>query len=225
MNGGSPGAPRRSASPLATSAAVYVSRARHYIGRFNIRARGPGRPSSASPAATSRRSSSPNASPTTPRSSSSTSPPAASTSAPRPRSTSDRRPRRQRGWRSSCSPRRCRKWSRTCDRIYVLRRGRVAAEVRAAGDRGFTHAPCGRGGRLVTATQPSEQAAPGGEGRRLVVWLRRLRQRGLHPEHPHPAGPAVDHPDDRIAVLPDVRQRRQRPPQRRAAGAGRRRSR
>jgi ribose/xylose/arabinose/galactoside ABC-type transport system permease subunit len=29
----------------------------------------------------------------------------------------------------------------------------------------------------VTATQPSEQAAPGGEGRRLVVWLRRLRQR------------------------------------------------
>ena len=29
----------------------------------------------------------------------------------------------------------------------------------------------------MTATQPSEQAAPGGEGRRLVVWLRRLRQR------------------------------------------------
>jgi ribose/xylose/arabinose/galactoside ABC-type transport system permease subunit len=29
----------------------------------------------------------------------------------------------------------------------------------------------------VTATQPSEQAAHGGEGRRLVVWLRRLRQR------------------------------------------------
>jgi ribose/xylose/arabinose/galactoside ABC-type transport system permease subunit len=29
----------------------------------------------------------------------------------------------------------------------------------------------------VTATQPSEQAARGGEGRRLVVWLRRLRQR------------------------------------------------
>jgi len=29
----------------------------------------------------------------------------------------------------------------------------------------------------VTATQPSEQAAGGGEGRRLVVWLRRLRQR------------------------------------------------
>lgn len=29
----------------------------------------------------------------------------------------------------------------------------------------------------MTATQPSEQAARGGEGRRLVVWLRRLRQR------------------------------------------------
>ena len=29
----------------------------------------------------------------------------------------------------------------------------------------------------MTATQPSEQAAHGGEGRRLVVWLRRLRQR------------------------------------------------
>ena len=29
----------------------------------------------------------------------------------------------------------------------------------------------------MTATQPSEQAAGGGEGRRLVVWLRRLRQR------------------------------------------------
>jgi ribose/xylose/arabinose/galactoside ABC-type transport system permease subunit len=29
----------------------------------------------------------------------------------------------------------------------------------------------------VTATQSSEQAARGGEGRRLVVWLRRLRQR------------------------------------------------
>jgi ribose/xylose/arabinose/galactoside ABC-type transport system permease subunit len=29
----------------------------------------------------------------------------------------------------------------------------------------------------VTATQPSEEAARGGEGRRLVVWLRRLRQR------------------------------------------------
>ena len=29
----------------------------------------------------------------------------------------------------------------------------------------------------MTATQPSEQAAHGGEGHRLVVWLRRLRQR------------------------------------------------
>jgi ribose/xylose/arabinose/galactoside ABC-type transport system permease subunit len=33
----------------------------------------------------------------------------------------------------------------------------------------------------VTATQPSEQAARGGEGRRLVVWLRRLRQRQSTP--------------------------------------------